>query len=44
MKRKKIIKLVNKSLEHFKLFKDPSDKEVGYTRALIHIKELLENK
>jgi hypothetical protein len=42
MKRKKILEHINKSLKHFETLENVTDKEVGYTRALKHIKQLLE--
>jgi hypothetical protein len=44
MKRKEILKLINQSLQHYKTLENVTDKEVGYTRALKHIKTLLKNK
>jgi hypothetical protein len=44
MKRKEILKLINESLKHFKTLENVTDLETGYTRALKHIKKLLENK
>ena len=41
MKRKKIIKKVEKSLEISKILGRMSDKEIGYTTALEHILQLL---
>lgn len=44
MKRKEILEHINKSLKHFETLENVTDKEVGYTRALKHIKQLLEKQ
>jgi hypothetical protein len=44
MKRKEILEHINKSLKHFETLENVNDKEVGYTRALKHIKQLLEKQ
>jgi hypothetical protein len=44
MKRKEILKLINESLEHFKTLENVTEKEVGYTIALKHIKTFLKDK
>ena len=44
MKRKEILEHINKSLKHFETLENVTDKEVGYTRALKNIKQLLEEQ
>jgi histidinol dehydrogenase len=44
MKRKEILEHINKSLKHFETLENVTDKEIGYTRALKHIKQLLEKQ
>jgi hypothetical protein len=44
MKRKEILEHIDKSLKHFETLENVTDKEVGYTRALKHIKQLLEKQ